>query len=89
MKIAKRQLRRIIREEKQRVINEKLAGHQHQRLLEDISIMFEKEINTRLSQVDGDWYRDPETVQAVSDMLDMLKRQMKSYGKERSWWRER
>ena len=51
--------------------------------------MFEKEINTRLSQVDGDWYRDPETVQAVSDMLDMLKRQMKSYGKERSWWRER
>ena len=83
MKITKRQLRRIIREEKQRVINEKLAGHRHQRLLEDISIMFEKEINARLSQVDGDWYRDPETVQAVSDMLDMLKRQMKSYGRER------
>ena len=77
MKITKRQLRKIIKEEKQKILNENTS----QRTLDDLYYQFEKEINARLGSEDRKWYQNPETMESVMAMLDRLKGQMEEYSR--------
>lgn len=79
MKISKRQLRRIVKEEKQKLIKESPANTLRE--LDQISFQFEDEINARMSVIDRRWYKNPEIMEQIVKMLDELKAQMQEYSR--------
>lgn len=79
MKLSKRQLKRIIKEEQRKLIKE--SSHQTLRELDQISFQFEEEINSRMSVIDRKWYKNPELMEQITSMLDELKAQMLEYSR--------
>ena len=78
MKISKKQLKKIIKEEKAKILEEQSIG----RVKEDLDSMFyqfEREINSRLSLSNRMWYEDPEVVDALLEMLSELKANFSSF----------
>ena len=79
MKISKRQLKRIIKEEKAKLLEESPA--KTLRELDQISFQFEDEINARMSMIDRRWNKNPEIMEQIVKMLDDLKAQMQEYSR--------
>ena len=82
MKITKRQLRRIIREEKAK-LQEQASGVSPaiNSLLQKFEGQFEMEMNGALQREDMRWWQNDDVILAVADMLDNLKTTMASYGR--------
>jgi hypothetical protein len=81
MKITKRQLRRIIKEERAKLLEQAGLPRESRERLNQMRYDFEKAISSGLGLSDRFWYEDPETMQAVMDMLDDLKAQMEEYSR--------
>ena len=81
MKVTKRQLRQIIKEEKAK-LQEQATGvsPRLQRGLNDLESMFEREINARMSSEDRRWFQNEDVILAIAEMLDNLKDTMVEYG---------
>ena len=76
MKITKRQLKRIIKEEKAKLIKEQNPSsefHAIRKAIDDWSYRSEEELNGQLSQVDPGWNKNPEIIDAIQNAIDMLK----------------
>lgn len=76
MKVSKRRLKRIIREEKRKLIKEQNSGiysMEIPRVLGDFEYSLPDEIDGALNQIDRNWRDSPEIIQAVHDMLDRIK----------------
>ena len=82
MKITKRQLRRIIREEKAK-LQEQASGVSPaiNSLLQKFESQFEMELNAALGREDVRWWQNDDVILAVADMLDNLKTTMAAYGR--------
>ena len=84
MKITKRQLRRIIKEEKQKLLNEiinrKGIDVKLQGALDGFKYSMEKELVKMLSARDQQWRENPAIVSATADMLDELKEVIRDMG---------
>ena len=82
MKITKKQLRRIIREEKAK-LQEQASGVSPamNSLLQDLERNLEMEMNSRLQREDMMWWQNDDVILAVADMLDNLKNTMAAYGR--------
>ena len=78
MKITKRQLKKIINEEAQRIQKEARTdpmAHRAARALGGLTFMFEDEISSQMSMIDRNWYSNPAIVKEVVVMLeDMAKK---------------
>lgn len=76
MKISKRQLRRIIKEEKRKLQEQApMSGGVSEaidRELMDLEFKLEEEIDARMGAENRAWLSDPAIVDAVIDMLDQL-----------------
>ena len=81
MKITKRQLRRIIREEKQKLQEQSGMTGRSREAIGSMQYNFEKAINSQLSLENRFWYKDTETIQAVMEMLDELKATIEEYSR--------
>ena len=82
MKITKRQLKRIIREEKEKLVNEgQTVGlpYKQQDALDQLSYRFSEEINAAMGQHDRNWYENPDVMNAIQAMLDDLKSQFRAF----------
>ena len=76
MKVSKRQLRRIIKEEKAKLIKEQNPSREFHAIREAIdgwSYRSEEELNGQLSQIDRRWNEDPEVIDAILEALDLMK----------------
>ena len=80
MKITKRQLKRIIKEEKANLLNEmnhslgpSRIPHDVQETIDSWLYQSEEELNGRLSAVDRTWHQSPETLDAIQVALDIMK----------------
>ena len=82
MKITKRQLRRIIREEKAK-LQEQASGVSPaiNSLLQKLENQFEMEMNAALQREDMMWWQNDDVILAIADMLDNLKTTMAVYGR--------
>lgn len=81
MKITKKQLRQIIKEERAKLHEQSSMSHSSREALSSIQYNFEKAINSQLSLENRFWYKDADTIQAVMEMLDALKAQMEEYSR--------
>lgn len=72
MKITKRQLKRIIKEEKQKLLGEEVSFSVSD-TLRQLEYRIPKEIDARMSLENRIWREDPEVVDAVLNMLDNIK----------------
>ena len=73
MKITKRQLRRIIKEEKEKLLSEMVNRH-------GIDISLQKSL-AKLSIEDRKWWKDEKKKEAVLRMLDTLKETINGIGR--------
>ena len=81
MKITKRQLKQIIKEEKAKLQEQSgMTRDQHERIGQ-MKSDFERAINSGMSLSNRFWYRDDDTVLAIMEMLDDLKRTMEEYSR--------
>ena len=80
MKITKRQLKRIIKEETAKLV-EQAGGidHRIQATLDDFGYRIPEEIDGGLSVQNRQWREDPAIVQAVIEMLDSMKAELGAY----------
>ena len=81
MKITRRQLRRIIREEKQKLQEQDGMSRMTRQHIENMQYDFEKAISSKLGLENRFWYQDDDTVLAVLEMLDELKSQIEEYSR--------
>jgi hypothetical protein len=85
MKITKRQLRRIVKEEKEKLLSEMVNRHgidiSLQRSLDDFKYTMEKELVAKLSIEDRKWWKDEKKKEAVLRMLDTLKETINGIGR--------
>ena len=83
MKITKRQLKRIIKEEKAKLLKEQsgMLSSGSREAIDSMQYNFEKAINSQLSLENRFWYKDADTIQAIMEMLDALKAQMEEYSR--------
>ena len=82
MKITKRQLKKIIKEEKAKILDENANApgvSQAIRELDRLKFMFEDEINSVCSRHVRDWYKNETIMREISMMLDELAAQMEKY----------
>ena len=81
MKITKRQLKRIIKEEKTKLIKENASGiaYELQDQLDSLQYRLPEEINGLLSQHDRRWWDNPDLIRAVITMLDNIKGEFEGY----------
>ena len=81
MKITKRQLRRIIKEEKRKLVKEQAGGidYKIQQTLDSLGYKMSEEIDGSLSVQNRQWREDPAIVQAIIEMLDGMKAELGSY----------
>ena len=82
MKVTKRQLRRIIKEERAK-LQEQASGVSPaiNSLLQKFENKFEMEMNAALQREDMLWWQNDDVILAVADMLDNLKNTMAVYGR--------
>ena len=77
MKITKRELQKIIREEKAKIIKEGLPSSQVpyriQDAIDNFGYRMGEEINGMLYQLDSDWHNNAEIYAAVRRMLENIK----------------
>mgnify|MGYP001265729976 CR=1 FL=1 len=76
MKISKRQLKRIIKEEKNKLLKEMQSSripHDIQDTIDSWLYHSEENLNGRLSELDRDWHRTPEILDAIQVALDIMK----------------
>ncbi len=77
MKISKRELRKIIREEKSKIINEGLPSSQVPYRIQDgldsFGYRMAEELNGMLYQLDSNWHDNAEVYAAVRRMLENIK----------------
>ena len=85
MKISKRQLKRIIKEEKEKLLSEMVNRHginiKFQRSLDDLKYSMEKELVAKLSIEDRQWWKNEKNLEAAARMLDTLKETILGYGR--------
>ena len=82
MKITKRQLKRIIREEKQKLIKEQgTVGipYEIQDTIDGWAYRSSEELNGQLSQLDRDWNLTPEIIDAIQRALDNMKAEFEGW----------
>ena len=80
MKVTKRQLQRIIREERTKLTeSESQVPWAIQDALDSLKYQMEEEINGRISLEDRGWHKDPNVVRAILIMLDNLKGEFEAY----------
>ena len=80
MKVTKRQLQRIIKEEKARLLKEQPASmgpsrisHSVQSTIDSWLYQSEENLNGRLGEIDSTWHRSPEILDAIQVALDIMK----------------
>ena len=81
MKLSKRQLKRIIKEEKAKLQEQSGMSHGTQESIGSMQYNFEKAINSQLSLENRFWYKDDDTILAVMEMLDELKKTIEEYSR--------
>ena len=81
MKISKRQLRRIIREEKQKLQEQDGMSRMTRQYIDDMRYDFEKAISSKMGLENRFWYKDDDTVLAIMEMLDELKATIEEYSR--------
>ena len=81
MKITKRQLRQIIKEETAKLQEQDGMSRMSRQHIENMQYDFEKAISSKLGLENRFWYRDDDTVLAVMEMLDDLKRTIAEYSR--------
>lgn len=82
MKITKRQLKRIIREEKQKIIAEAVSiPYEIQDTIDGWKYRCAEELNGQLSSVDRNWHRNPEILDAIQRSLDEMKAEFELWRK--------
>jgi len=86
MKITKRQLRRIIKEEKEKllseIINRQGIDVKFQKTIDKVKWDFEKElISGKLAGYEREWWKNEKQLEAVLHMLDMMKEDITRFGK--------
>jgi len=82
MKITKKQLKRIIKEEKAKIVNENYEAPGVSRAIQELGrlkFMFEDEINSACSRHVRDWHKNETIMREISMMLDELAAQMEKY----------
>ena len=76
MKVSKRQLRQIIKEEKRKLQEQPMMGGSTSQAIDrelmDLSFKLEEEIDARMGAEDPQWLSNQSTVDAVIDMLDQI-----------------
>ena len=97
MKISKRQLKRIIKEEKAKLIKEQNPSSAQpfggappnasefeaiRRAIDNWSYRSEEELNGQLSQIDERWNEDPEVIDAILEALDLMKANFIEWGNQ-------
>tara|TARA_B100000212_G_C27347111_1_gene521857 strand:+ start:87 stop:338 length:252 start_codon:yes stop_codon:yes gene_type:complete len=82
MKVTKKQLRRIIKEERTK-LQEQASGMTggQRRAIDDMKYQFEKEMNAKMSLENRFWYKEDDVLLALLEMLDELKETIQEYGK--------
>jgi hypothetical protein len=85
MKITKRQLRRIIKEEKAKLLSEMVNRHgvdiKFQRSLDNFKYTMEKELVATMSKHEREWWKNEKNLAAAVNMLDTLKETIIGFGK--------
>ena len=81
MKVTKRQLKRIIKEEKAKLQEQDGMSRMTQQYIEDMKYQFEKAISSKLGLENRFWYKDDDTILAVMEMLDDLKATIEEYSR--------
>ena len=86
MKITKRQLRTIIKEEKEKLLSEIINRHgidvKFQKTIDDVKWGYEKElISGKLAGNVREWWKNEKQLEAVLRMLDMMKEDVMRFGK--------
>jgi len=81
MKITKRQLKRIIKEEKAKLQEQSGMSANSREAIDSMQYNFEKAINSQLSLENRFWYKDDDTILAVLEMLDELKTTIEEYSR--------
>ena len=82
VRITKNQLRRIIKEEKAKIVNENYEAPGVSRAIQELGrlkFMFEDEINSACSRHVRDWHKNETIMREISMMLDELAAQMEKY----------
>ena len=81
MKITKRQLKRIIKEEKAKLQEQDGMSRMTRQHIDNMQYDFEKAISSKLGLENRFWYKDDDTVLAVMEMLDELKKTIEEYSR--------
>ena len=85
MKITKRQIKKLIREEKAKLIKEQNPSSEFQAIrsaIDSWSYRSEEELNGQLSQIDRRWNEDPEVIDAILEALELMKSNIIEWGKQ-------
>ncbi len=81
MKITKRQLKRIIKEERAKLHEQDGMTRDQRDRIGQMRYDFEKAINSGMSLSNRFWYKDEATVLAVLEMLDELRAEIEEYSR--------
>ena len=74
MKISKRQLKKIIREEKARLLEERQEpDYKVVMAIDNFKYDIQKSLNAKMSLENRIWYKNPENIKAIYEMLDEVK----------------
>ena len=82
MKITKRQLKRIIAEEKARLLEERQEPDYNVAMaIDNFKYDIQKNLNAKMSIENRIWYDNPENIKAIMEMLDEVKEHFAEFGK--------
>ena len=74
MKISKKQLKQIIREEKARLLEERQEpDYRVVMAIDNFKYDIQKSLNAKMSLENRIWYKNPENIKAIYEMLDEVK----------------
>ena len=85
MKITKRQLKRIIKEEKAKLIKEQNSSAEFEAIrgvIDGWSYRSEEVLSKVLSQIDDRWNEDPEVIDAILEALELMKSNIIEWGNQ-------
>ena len=82
MKVTKRQLKRIIAEEKTRLLEERQEpDYRVVMAIDRFKYDIQKSLNAKMSIENRIWYDNPENIKAIMEMLDEVKEHFAEFGK--------
>jgi len=82
MKVTKRQLKRIIAEEKARLLEERQEPDYNVAMaIDNFKHHIQKNLNAKMSIENRIWYDNPENIKAIMEMLDEVKEHFAEFGK--------